>query len=265
MAERLKSILRRTRWSSLLKAAIFAAAWLVLPFWLFAIVALYLCFVPVPQSATVAGPFFALLLVAFLNPPGWTFAVILGCIFFALLLIKGFILIDRESAYEAVILSITFLLFLAFYEKAGSAIGWESLGYSFGVALVAGFLVSNFVRFAAPSHVPPDEGALAGDAGAEAREPDDDEAMASESRISRFGRPAVWLATLLVWEFLLAALFLPLDFVYQTIAAFLGAIVVIDLVPQHLFGTLSRAKVLVTASIVFVLFVFILGSARWGL
>ncbi len=235
MVEKLKSILSQTHWSLLLKGFVFAAAWFLFPFWLFLLIALYLYFVPVPQSRTVAGPFLVLLLLTFLEPVSLLVALIFAAIFFYILLIKELILIDRKSAYEITILSLIFLLFLGFFERMGGSINLSSLFYSLAGAVIAGFLVREFIRFGVPS-------------GREA-----------------LARPVVLLSTVLMWQFLVVALFLPVDFVYQTVVAFLGAIFLIDLVPAHLFGESSREKVLATMSVIFVLFVFVLGSARWGL
>jgi hypothetical protein len=245
MVEKLKSISKRIRWSLLLKAAIFAVAWILFPFWLFVLVALYLYFVPVSQSKTVAGPFFTLLLVSFLNPVSPIFAFILGIIFLYILLIKDLVLIDRASAYEVTVLFLTFLLLLDFYIKEGGSFNVFSLLYSLCVALIVGYLLSTFVRMAAP------QGAASSEAGS--------------SKRPLLIRTALWISTLLLWQFIIVGLFLPVDFVYQTVTVFLGAIFIIDLIPQYLFGQLSRQKIMVTLSILFILFVFVLGSARWGL
>jgi len=238
--EKLKSILRQTRWSLLLKAAIFAAAWYFIPsFWVFLIVALYAYFVPMPQSRTVAAPFFVLLLLAYLEPVGISFALVFGVAFFYLLLIKELVLIDRKSAHEVVILLLGFILIRDFYAKEGGAMNLLPFFYSFCTALIIGFMLSDFVRFQ----------------GVEAQPQPD----------SELRRPAVWLSTLIIWQFIIVGLFLPVDFIYQAVIVFLGIIPIIDFVPQYLFGDLSREKILTTASVVFSLFVFVLGSARWGL
>jgi hypothetical protein len=238
MVEKLRSISKRIHWSSLLKALVFAAAWFLFPLWLFVLVALYLYFVPLSQSGAAIAPFFVLLVLMVIEPIGLFFAVIFGVVFFYVLLIKDLMLIDRKTAYEVTILFLAFLLFRDFYEKYGSSLDATSLAYSLGVALLVAALVSSFIRhFGSPGK----------------------EGTFTPRRI------AVWLSTVLVWQFLLVGLFLPVDFIYQTVIVFLGSIFVIDLVPQYIFGEASRAKVLVTASVVFALFVLVLGSARWGL
>ena len=164
-----------------------------------------------------------LLLLTFLEPAGLLFAVIFGLVFFYVLLIKDLVLIDRKSAYEITIFFLAFLLFLDFYERQGGSINDASLFYSFIAALLVGFLIWNFIRCFS---------------GGEQRPP--------------LHKAAIWLSTLVIWQFLIVGLFLPVDFVYQTIITFIGSIFVIDLVPQYLFGESSRTKVLVTLSIVFV-------------
>jgi len=248
MAEKLKSISRQIHWSLLLKAAVFVAAWLIFPFWLFLLIALYLYFVPSPQSGTVAGPFLVLLLLAFLEPSSPLVALIFGSVFFYILLIKELILIDRKSAYEVTILFLIFLLFLGFYERVGGSLGVLSLFYALCGALIVGFLTWSYIRFGTPKYGI-SEGAVAMD----------------PSNLPPRAKTAIALSIILMWQFLIVALFLPVDFVYQTVVAFLGAILIIDLVPPYIFGESSREKVLATASVVFILFVFVLGSARWGL
>ena len=250
MVEKLKSILNRIRWSLLLKAAVFALAWYVpiIPFWLFVIIALYLYFSPLAQSRGLAWSFFVLLLLMFLEPVGPLFAVIFGAIFFYILLIKEFVLIDRASAHEVTVLALSFLLIRDFYMREGGSINGWSLFYSLCTALIVGMLISQFIRSGEGSGIT--------------------ESSASSATGAPAGgirRIATWLCMLVAWQFIIVGLFLPVDFVYQTVIVFLGIIPMIDLVPQYLSNGLSREKVLMTASVLFVLFVFTLGSARWGL
>lgn len=235
MAGKLKSISKRIHWSLLLKAVVFAIAWFLFPFWLFFLIALYLYFVPIAQSGTVVGPFLVLILLTFLEPTSALFALVFGVVFFYILLIKDLILIDRKSVYEVIVLFLSFLLLLGFYKDEGGSLSVSSLLYSLCGAVIVGYLISGFLRFSL------------------------------DRPITALARSAVWLSTALIWQFIIAGLYLPVDFVYQTVAAFLGVTLIIDLVPQYLFGESSREKILTTLSVIFVLFVFILGSARWGL
>jgi hypothetical protein len=236
MVVKLKSISKRIHWSLVLKAAVFALAWVWFPFWLFSIVALYLYFAPLFQARRLAVPFFTLLLLCYLQTPGTTFAVIFGSVFYAILLIKDLLLIDRRSAYELLVLVLTFLLLRDFYSTFNGGINGSTLIYSFLIAGVFVFLARSFIR------------GFAGDAAA---------AAATD-------RVAVLLFFLLFWQILIAGLFLPVDFIYQSVTAFLVAVLLVDLVPEYLFGNLSRTKILAASTVIFALFVIVLGSARWG-
>jgi len=68
---------------------------------------------------------------------------------------------------------------------------------------------------------------------------------------------------LLTWQLLIVGLFLPLDFLYQSAIIFLVAVIILDLVPQYVFGELTRRKVLATGTVLFALLVIVLSSARW--
>ncbi len=243
MAETLKSISRQIHWSSLLRAVIFAFAWLIVPFWFFALIALYLYFVPVPGSKTVAWPFLILLILMFFEPAGFAFALLFGATFFYILLIKELVLIDRESAYEVAVLFLAFLACRDLYLHEGGAINIGSLTFAFFAALLIGRLLASFIKFGTAPQL--------------------DTEPTLERRHVR--RTAVWISTLIAWQMLIVGLFLPVDFVYQAVAAFLGIALLFDLVPQYLVGKLSSEKTLITASIIFALFVIVIGSARWVL
>jgi hypothetical protein len=241
MVARLKSISSQIHWSSLLKAAVFALAWFVLrgpvSFWLYIILALYLYFIPISESGKVAGPFLVLLLLSALEPPSILFMVIFGAIFLYILLIKGLVLIDRKSAYEVLVFFLSFILFRDFYIRFGDTVNLATFLYAFLAAFAFSILFGSFIS-CFWDELP-------------------------EQR--HYRRMVSWLTILIAWQVLLAGLFLPLDYVYQSVIAFLVMVLFIDLVSQYLFLELSRTKVLVAASVVFSVLVVIMGSARWGL
>lgn len=241
MAEKLRSILRRISWSSVLKAVLFAVAWWALPFWLFALVALYLYFVPITGAGKVSALFWVLLLITFLQKPDVVFAVIFGVVFYFLLLVKDLIIIDRRSAYELLMLVLAYLLIRGFFLNVGGAFGWGSLfDGAVGAAALAVLITSFIKNFAV---VP--------------------EGAAHEAR--HFRRTLGWMAFLLAWQLFIVGLFLPLNFLYQSTIIFLVAIILLDLVPQYVFGELTRAKVFATGIVLFPLLVIVLASARWTL
>ncbi len=229
MAERLKSILSQTRWSLLGRAIVFAAAWWLLPYWFFLLVALYLYFVPPFQARSLVAPFFAILILAFIEPQGIFFAVILGAIFYYLLLIKDLLLIDRKSAHELLVIALSFFLLRDFYRTFGG--GWlAGAGPWFGflTAILMGAMASSFIE-------------------------------------EKSARVAAWLLFLISWEFILLGLALPLDFAYQSAIVFLLIAFSLDLISDGAAGTASRRKLIVSSSVVFALLVIILASAKWNL
>jgi hypothetical protein len=238
MVEKLKSISKRISWSLLLRAIIFAAAWWALPFWLFLIIALYLYYVPITGADKVSAPFWVLLLISFLESQGIIDAIVLAAIFYFILLIKDLIIIDRRSAYEILILVLSYLLARGFFLNVGGALSYQSLFDSviaaWAVSLMAGSFIKNF---------------LPGDSG-EMRAPQ---------------RMLGWMIFILMWQLLIVGLFLPLDFLYQSAVVFLIAVIILDVIPQYIFGELSRVKMLATGSVIFSLLVIVLASARWGL
>jgi hypothetical protein len=239
MAEKLRSILRRISWSSVLKAFVFAVAWWVLPFWLFLLIALYLYFVPLTGAHKASVPFFVLLLITLLQKPDIIFAVIFGVVFYFLLLVKDLIIIDRRSAYEILMLVLSYLLLRGFFLNVGGSFGWWSLLDSAVAAGAVSALVASFIK---NFSIAPEDSAR--------------EAHA-------FRRMLGWLTFLLTWQLLIVGLFLPLDFLYQSAIVFLVLVIILDLIPQYVFGELTRVKVLATGTVLFALLVVVLASARW--
>jgi hypothetical protein len=241
MVEKLRSILRQISWSSVLKAVIFAVAWWALPFWLFLLIALYLYFVPMTGAHKVSAPFFVLLLITLLQKPSIISAVIFGVVFYFIILVKDLIIIDRRSAYEILMLVLSYLLVRGFFLNVGGSFGWWSLTDSAVAAAAVSALVGNFVKNF--SVVPED----------------------SVRDARSFRRMLGWMTFLLTWQLLIVGLFLPLNFLYQSAIIFLVAVIILDLVPQYVFGELTRVKVLATGTVLFALLVIVLSSARWTL
>lgn len=266
----------------LVRAAIFAVAWGVCPYWLFLLIALYLFLVPISQARNLAAPFIVLLGLAALIPTGFPMAIVFGVLFWYILLIKELYLVDRRTAYEVLVLGLTFLVFRLFYERVGDGFAsaggmlWAAITAAAVAVLFAGF-TANFadpavsrragsVGDAAPVS-PETAGGGGGGSGAVA---DAEPGAARSSRERRHARLlhrvtgfAVFFATL---EITLAGLFLPLDFVYQSTIAFVAAALLMDFAGRRLlYGAIDRTRVLVVGSAAFALLAVILGSARWGL
>ena len=243
MEEKLKLILKRIHWSSLLKAGVFGLAWLLLPFWIFFLVALYLYFVPWFQVGRLILPFFVLLLLSYVQTSGFFFALIFAAAFYLMLLVKDLLILDRRSAYEILILAFTFFLLRDFYMRFNEGIGGAAIFYAFLTAAVVALLMRSFVNSFAF------EGA---------NEP-------AQPHFPLRRATGVWLSFLLLAQILIAGLFLPLDFIYQSTIVFLIAVLFIDLTAEYLLTGLTKNKTLGVASTVFALLVIVLSSARWGL
>ncbi len=236
MEEKLRSISRTIPWSLALKAAAFGLGWYVLPFWLFLLLGLGLYFVPLFQPMHLLLPllltfFFA----AVLAYSSWA-ALMLGIIFFFILGIKDLVFIRRGAAYETLIFLLFFLAFLNYFARFGAWGGWTDMGLGILVATVAALLLRGFVLYRAP------------EAGEWAR----------RKRFVLFG-----LAGLLLWQWQAALLFLPLNFFYQTAILFLAAVVLAELFLAYAQGELTRRKILLHFSFLFVFVSFVLAANSW--
>lgn len=230
---------------SIIRAGVFMLAWFFLPWWLFLPVALYLYFQPFSEAKIVSAPFLGILILCLVQPVGWFFAIIFGFLFWYTLLIKDLYIIDRKSAYEMLSLAVIFLLMRSFYLDMGGQPGSLVAGLSaFILAGLFAAIMNGFIN------------------GFPVETPTEITSAANQKVLRRITTLAIFL---LFFQLLLVGLFLPLDFIYQSIVVFLLGTLIIEFFPYYLFGNLSRSKLLTTTSVVFVLLVLVLGSARWGL
>lgn len=247
MAAGLKSIAKRISWSSLLRAAVFAVAWWIAPFWLFLIIALYLYYVPIAGAGKVSAPFWVLVVLACFEPQGWLFALILGAVFYFILLIKDLLIIDRRTAYEVLVFILSYLMMRGFYLDFGGQGfgGWALLG-AMGVAVVLALLFRSFIKNFLP---------------------DDDPAIPAAPVLPSYAlrRAIGWIMFILLWQILIVGLFLPLNFFYQAAIAFLLSTALMSIVSQRAFGELTRARAFATSMVVFIFLTVILASAQWAL
>jgi hypothetical protein len=225
MAEKLKSILKQTHWSLVIKAVVFGVAWFFLPFWLFLLVALYLYFVPFFQSHRLFWPFFALLILTFVEPANFLFLIVFAGLFYYLLLIKDLLLIDRRFAHELLVLVLSFLLVHDFYERFRWVIGGTALAYSLLLAILVVLMAKGFMEKA--------------------------------------NRLLLWLFFVLAWQFIVLGLFIPIDFIYQSLIVFIALFTLIDIISSYAFGSISRHKILATSLSASILLVIVLASASW--
>jgi hypothetical protein len=208
-----------------------------LPWWLFFIVSACLYLIPFFQTEKLVLPFLVLLILSYVQAPTLIFAIVFGAIFYFLLLIKDLLLIDRRSAYELLVLGLSFLLLRDFYLKFNEGLTGSALLVSFLLAGVMAMILRNYM------HGLEDRGMV--NLGLE--------------------RTGISLSFLLFWQMIIVGLFLPLDFVYQMAIVFLPIVLIVDLLPDHLTGVLSHNKLFTSSAVVFSLFVIVLVSARWWL
>ena len=223
------------RWF-ILRAAVFAVAWLVLPWWLFLLVALYCYFIPPFRSGKLFIPFFCLMILTIVQSPGFLFALVFGVAFYCILLIKDLLIINRRSAYEILVLALSFFLIRDFF-KGYNGLHGPALFWSFWCAVAIGLLVHSMMRFF---------------------EVDVPGRKNLRTVIS-------WLTILLSWQCILIGLLLPLDFIYQSIIAFVAIAFFCELVAEYFWSDLSRTRIFVTASVFFALLVILFTSAPWKL
>ena len=239
MAVKLTSISKQTHWSSLIKAAVFAASWWYLPSWLFVLVACAIYFLPPFESRKNLWSFVVLLGVALATPSSVLMAVLYGALCYYLLLIKGFFVIDRKSARAILAMALSFFLFREFFFAWPAGLSSGSLAWAWIIAIAFGALMNGVIVAR--------RGIEVGDEHAYLR------------------RAAVGIGALVVFEILVACLFLPVDFIYQSVIAFLGAALLLDLVPAYFFRELEPRRIRATAIGIAALLVIVLASAKWGI
>jgi len=225
-----------------IRAAIFGLAWLLLPFWLFLLIALYFYFRPFFRPLKLFFPFLMTLFFAFTGQPGFLSAVFLSVLFYLLLGIKDLVFVDRKSSHEVLIMLLMFLTLTRLFSYYGSWGAPSAFFCAFAVGIVFFILANSFASEYG-------NGARAAVAG---------KPLKSEQII-----PAI--AALASWQLTLAAFFLPLNFLYQSALTFLSVAILLELISDHLGGALTRRRILVYFSAFSVFFVLILGMAQWTL
>jgi hypothetical protein len=240
MAAKLTSISRQIHWPLLIRAVIFAAAWWYLPAWLFVAVVCGIYFFPPFEVQRNFPAFFVLLGIAIATPPSVLMAVIYGVLFYYLLLIKDFLVVDRKSARTIFAMALSFLLFREFFLTWHSGISSGSLLWAWIIAAAFGILMN---------------GVIAARRGKEI----------NDERGSRARHAAVGVSAFFLLEILAACLFLPMDFIDQSIVVFLAAAFLLDLVPAYFFRELEPRRIRTTAITLATLLVIVLASVKWGI
>lgn len=235
MAAKLKSILRTTPWSLLLKASVLAALWPVLPYWLFFFLALGFYFIPFFEPRRLFLPFVLFLFFAAFLTPGYLSSLFLGIIFFLILGVKNLVIVDRAAAYETLFFVLFFLAVLGFFGSFDSPRGYFSV-FAAAAAAVFALLLGGFLRFSTE--------------------------FAALSRREKF--LIIVLPGVVIWQWFLAVLILPMNYFYQSALVFLGGIVLAELIYAYINKSLERRKILIYFSVFFAAVAIILAANPWN-
>ncbi len=232
MAARLRSISGTIPWWLILKSALFAAAWLWAPFWLFLLIAAGLYFFPLFEPGAVLWPFLASLFFAAVLSPNWIAALALGATFYLILGIKDLILINRAPAFEALVFLLFGLGFLNFFARFRLSAP-DLLPSAAGLGLMLLLLHRSLFRY---------------------------------EKAENIGFGGLLLPGLLLflwggWAF--ALLFLPLNLFFGTAILLLASVSATELVLSRSQGTLDRREILVHFSILFAFIAIALAANTW--
>jgi hypothetical protein len=241
MAVKLASISKQIHWSSLIRAAVFAASWWYLPTWLFLVLSCGIYFLPPFETRRNLPAFIVLIALSLATPSTVFMAVIYGVLCYYLLLIKDFLVVDRKSARAMLAMALSFFLFREFFFVWQAGFSPGSLAWAWIVAIAFGMLMN---------------GVIVARRGKEVSE---------EREAVHLRHIAVSVSALTLFEVLAVCLFLPVDFIYQSIAAFLAAAILLDFVPAYFFRDLEPRRICATAMALAALLVVVLASAKWGI
>lgn len=237
MEAKFASTLRKIPWSLAGKAALFAAAWAMLPWGFFALTALALYFYPLFRPRATAAPFAILMALTVLSPPGLLAAFYFGAIFFLILGIKDFVFVRRDAAYEILAMSLFTLAALQYFARASAyPLAMRSL---LAVVPTASFFILEQCQCTQPPRLP------RGDRG---------------QRLLVFGT-----SSMLLLEILIAVSMIPVTPFFATALSFAAAIALFELAQMHLASILSRRTIAARALFSFSSAALILGLAEWSL
>jgi hypothetical protein len=240
MAEKLGSISKQIHWPLLVRAAIFALAWWYLPAWLFCIAAAGIYFWPLLGARNNLPAFLVLTGIALATSHSVLMVLVYGVLCYYLLLIKDYLVVDRKSARTMLAMALSFFLFLEFFSAWHTGLSPWGTFWAWIVAIAFGLLLNGVISARRGKEV--------------------NDEQASDRRLRH---AAAGVMALVLFETLMVCLFLPVDFTYQAIIAFLMAALLLDLVPVYFFQELDARRVRMTAVAVFVMLVIVLAAAPW--
>jgi hypothetical protein len=222
----------------IIKGLLFGAAWYLFPAWLFILAAAYLYFVPFFQSSKFFPVFVAVMAIYGLAPASLAYALAGGILFGWLIAIRELLFIDRRFAHEVLIFALVFFLLRIVY-VAQDTIGMNSFFWALFIAAMVAWMAKGFV----------------------------DSCMADEAKKQKrpFAAIGIGLLGFFAWQVIMIGFVIPVDFVYQSLLAFLVTVGMFDLLSAHLLGYAARKKILLTATMVFSGLVILLAAAPFKL
>lgn len=218
----------------ILKAVIFGISWLILPWWISFLVAIYFYFFPIFHPDKLLAPFLAFLFLTVIQKPDILFAIVFSIVFYYILLIKDLLVINRKFAMETLVLSISFFLIRDFFMNYG--IEKWNLILSFFFSVIIGLLVRNMISFFKEYNI---------------------------ERKDNLSRIIPWIMFFLSWELIIVGIFIPINFIYQSIIVFIGFTFFYELIMGYFWNELSRERIFIISSVFFSLMVLFLVSAPW--
>ena len=218
----------------ILKAVVFGISWLIFPWWISFLIATYFYFFPIFHPDKLLVPFLAFLFLTLIQKPDILFAVVFSIIFYYILLIKDLLVINRKFAMETLVLSISFFLIRDFFMNYG--IEKWNLILSFFFSVIIGLLVQNLISFFKENVF---------------------------ERKDNLSKIIPWIIFFLSWELILAGIFIPINFIYQSIIVFIGFTFFYELIMGYFWNELSRERIFIISGIFFSLMVLFLVSAPW--
>lgn len=233
MVEKLRLTLNQIPWSLLLKAFLFGAGWMVLPFWVFVVFSLYLFLVPWFQPRKLLVPFVAtMLLASFIEPNFWTSAFF-SVVFFFILGIKDLLFVDRTTAFSLLVFVLSFLSILFSFSKFDSGMGLYAFAWFLGLSGLIFLIVRSFINYSF----------------------DDIDRRKKNTFLG--------IMLLLFLELGISMLFLPINFFAQTALLFFSLIVLLEIASDHFAGKMNPKRGLAYFSLIFTVFVVILAFAEF--
>lgn len=241
MELKFESISNRIHWSLALKAALVGVAWYAFSFPFFALLVVALYLVPLFDPLKFIAPFLAMLVLGAVLPPYFLFSLFFACAFYFILGIKDLILVQRSTAYEALIL--LFLLgfsFSFFFHFQAGASGVALVFVALGVASIA-LLVQRFFTYHEK------EGQRSAHFGQ------------GEKRIASF------LYAFFLGECALAVLLIPMNSTLRTALLFLAGMVGFEVLTEHVLHELTWQRAFAYLTLLFVFTILMLTANQWGL